>query len=269
MSNQLVLKFAVCALTALLPIRGEAAEAQNQQVHSQPVTNAEPRQEFVDALYRAHGGAEWTSGTIVSFLIEVETNGVKLINGNLTASADLNRVRYEGLDRTVVVANGNETWYRPEDASIPRTPDYIRLWPMLVLAPFQINHPQLKLEPAGERVLAGEPYQTARVMLAPVERAVEWALLFKGVDERLHAIAYQPRPLADSVQPTTPSIVIFREFDHMGPFLLPAAWDAYAWDEKTGEPGAQQGSAKVTEYQLVNENFRGFDKPEGPQANTP
>jgi hypothetical protein len=221
-------------------------------------------EEFTGAVAKAHGAASFGADSLISFRIVADRSGSKIMDGEIIASPDLKQVRYEGVNGTTVVCDGPQTYISPEGASFPHKPDYLRLWPLLATAPYQLNRDYVKITPEKERALEGILQHTARLTFVPENRSMEWALLYKNADSVLSGFAYKPLSIAPNVtEATTPTMVVFRRNEQLGDLLIPSVLEFYAWDEEKGITGERIGSATITEVQFLNKDVWRFDPPKG------
>lgn len=251
--------FLLCIACAGLAGHSMAEESAPPANATQDPAAPTPADAFRLSIAQAHGAETLEAGSVLSFMIQAEINGTELINGEMLSTPDLSQVRYEGVDGTVVICDGNQTYVHPDSVSFPRREDFIKLWPLLVTAPYQLGRNGYQVTLDAEHPLDGIAHATARLQFTPPHKTLAWALLYKNSESMLDAIAYQLSPTSGTQVP--PAIVVFRKFEQIGNLRIPSVMEFFRWDAETGTQGERNGVVTVTQIQFLPPDPRRFELP--------
>jgi hypothetical protein len=249
--------FVRCLLTVVLVLAAPAG-------CTTPPQGAYPLAKRIDV---AHGGDVFRSARAVQCDFDAEFDGRRLLHGALIYETTGKRAQITLSDGTMFVTDGETTWISPAAAAspVPSAAYHLEVWPRFLSAPAMLYEPGTILKLAGDRMLQGRPYQTARLTSESQvgDQPKDWQLFYADPESRrVHAMAYQLiRGRNVPYNSRDPHIVTYDDFINVGGAVIATTWRFWSFSETEGITGEPIGLVKLENIKFVHPIARTFGKP--------
>lgn len=254
-----------------------------------------------DIVADAHGLQMWRSKTAMQCKLVVEAGGRTIFDGTMTVQTNIDRVRLQATDGTIIGFDGEKAWIHPADAALENPRAHVRLWSFLAAAPFKLvegNAAHSKYQP---RYIGADGFDSIRLTFhappvsptapaaavppaAPAPSAsvpasaaahapAEWFIAYSHPrSHRLHALAW-PGPheafaKVEGIDQNQPLSVVFSNPQVIDGVALPSAWEFHTWDEAMGVQGEPVARATISDIQFFRPQADAFTMPEGAEEIT-
>jgi len=234
-----------------------AVDAEGEAAADEAVETADDRfaAAFAGPIEEAHGAEAWNDAEAVRAGMALDFGGNRVLEGSMTFSPDMERVRMDVAGGARVYWHDGTAWVSPADAEVPRARFHVLTWPYFLAAPMKLRDPGARLEELGRREMGGASYDAARLTFAPGtgDTPDDWYVVYRETDsDRLGAMAYivtygTPKEEAEA----EPHAIRYLDFTEVGGAAVPTTWDFHHWNEEQGIHGDPIGRMALTEVELL------------------
>jgi hypothetical protein len=258
-----VAMLAVAFLAAACPSR-ETAPAETPAGSPETAT-ADPAAAFAEALERAHGKDAWGGKGALTARFSVTFGGQELVDGTLTMTPSMGRVRIDHEDGTVLLWDGSTAWVAPASSGFQGARFHVLTWPYFLAAPMKLRDPGSHLVAMGLRELHGTSHETARLTFDPGvgDSPDDWYLAYRDpATDRLAALAYivtfgKSREEAEA----EPHAITYGDYVTVDGVAVATTWQFWNWSEELGPHGDPLGEARLAEVRFVTPDEGTFAVP--------
>ena len=223
---------------------------------------------FSQRLAEAHNTRDWKDKAALAgdLHVEVINEGQEQstsLDFHFTYEIATGKVRMQLADNTILVYDGQSAWVSPASAKTARARYTLLHWPALMLLPFRLNDPGVKVWPEEQRELGSEKCPSVRVAFETGDLAQNAYLIYldpKG--SRVRGIAY-----VDAMGRSTEEAednahaVTFYRYELVDGMAFPADWRLWNWKKKTGLAGMPVGTARLYNLEFIVPKKNAFVRP--------
>lgn len=251
--------FFACSLFALTAFGTAASATAEETTPSQRIA----------AIEAAHAGDLYNAKHAVQadFVCDF---GPMHIEGVMTFTPSIGKVRLSLNDAAEVVFDGQTAWLSPADAQVPGPPArfHVLTWPYFVAAPYKLDDPGTNHHDAGQLLVTGPNDKRIGTKITfdsgVGDAPDDWYIAFADEQGRLDALAYivtfgTPQEEAQK----QPSIILYSDFVDVDGVPFATTWTFHYWNPEEGTLGEPKGTATLSNIQFVTPSADTFTKPDG------
>ena len=226
--------------------------------------------ELVASLEKAHHTNEILSNEVISFDLKLIFGGREAFNGTVTSRTDSGKIKLKRKsDKTEVLFDGEKYFISPDTSEWRGAHSSIFTWQYFFMAPFKLNDPGTKWQLTGEKLIGGQPHETAKLSFenGTGDAPDDWYLIYQSPkDSTMSGMAYIVTGGGTSQEEAEKNVhaIYYRDYQELSNGIsISSNWDFYNWNEEEGFNGAPIGTAAISNIILTKEEGNIFELPAG------
>ncbi|MEM8962800.1 MAG: hypothetical protein AAGD38_15050 [Acidobacteriota bacterium] len=212
---------------------------------------------FAGAIETAHAADTWQSKAAFETQIKVTFGGNTMVHGTMLMTPDMAKVRFDLVDGTVLVFDGEEAYVSPADSAFQGARFHVLTWPYFVAAPYKLRDPGTQLEDQGRMPFAaGRALPAAKLTFGEGvgDSPDDWYIVYRNPgNDSLAGLAYIVTygPTTTEQAEAEPHMVIYQNLEPVDGVPVPTVWSFHDWSADSGSVGDVIGEVELNAMRFV------------------